>query len=543
MKQEQNQETFSTLDDYKQFLHRRKWHILLPLFICVGIAVAIAYLLPPVYRSSSTILIESQQVPQDLVRTTVTGFAEERIKAISAQILSRQVLLKIIKDFDLYPEERKKLATEEIIDKMRDDISVEMISAEVPDRRSGRAVTVNVAFTVSFEGTDPRKVMQVTNRLTSLFLEHNLKMREELAQTATSFLEDQAKVYRKRTQELEAKIAAFKQKHITELPELMGLNLQTERQLRQQIDDIDSQIRQAKNRLVYLQGQLATVSPDITVQGPTGQIITDPVQKLKMLRSQEISMEANLSPRHPDLIKLRQEIANLEKEVGNTQNRQELIDLLKLKEEDLKKKSADLKDKHPDIVKLKQEISELKKKIASLPASASSSSTYVGKPDNPAYINLQTQIKAAKIELAGLEARKKDLTQKWEEYIKRLEKMPEVEREYRELNRDYETAQAEYKQITAKLMEAKQGQTLEQRQASEKFTVIDPPQLPEKPVKPNRIAIILIGLVLGIGIGIGIASIVEMADTTIRTPADIKRITGRSPLVSILNADEVKGKK
>ncbi len=543
MRQEQNQEAFTTLEDYKQFLHRRKWHILVPLAICLGIAISLAYMLPPVYKSSATILIESQQVPQDLVRTTVTGYAEERIKAISAQILSRQVLLKIIKDFDLYSDERKKLTTEEILDKMRDDISVEMISAEVPDRRSGRAVTVNVAFTISYEGTNPRKVMQVTNRLTSLFLEHNLKMREDLAKTATTFLEEQAKLYRNRTKELEAKIAAFKQKHIKELPELMGLNLQTERQLRQQIDDMDSQIRQAKNRLVYLQGQLATVSPDLTINGPNGQVITDPVQKLKMLRSQEISMEANLSPRHPDLIKLRQEIASLEKEVGSSNNRQELVELLKFKQEELKKKLVDLKEKHPDIVKLKEEIAELKKKIASTPASSASHSTYAGEPDNPAYINLQTQIKAAQIELAALQERKKDLTKKWEEYLKRLEKMPEVERQYKELSRDYDTAQLEYKQIMAKLMEAKQGQTLEQRQASEKFTVIDPPQLPEKPVKPNRLAIILIGFVLGLGLGIGIAAIVEMADTTIRTPSDLRRITGHSPLVSILNAGEVKGKK
>ena len=109
--------------------------------------------------------------------------------------------------------------------------------------------------------------------------------------------------------------------------------------------------------------------------------------------------------------------------------------------------------------------------------------------------------------------------------------MPEVERQYRDLSRDYETAQFEYKKITAKL---------EQHQASEKFTVIDPPQLPEKPVKPNRLAIVLIGIVLGIGLGIGTAAIVEMADTTIRTPGDIKRITGKSPLVAIMNVSDIK---
>jgi len=539
MMQEATTQTFSTLDDYKHFLSRRKWYIAIPLLACVGISIALAYLLPPVYRSSSTILIESQQVPQDLVRTTVTGYAEERIKAITAQIFSRQVLLKIINDFGLYADQRDKMTTEEMVDKMRNDIAIEMISAEVPDRRGGRAVTVNVAFTVSYEGTDPRKVMQVTSRLTSLFLEHNLKLREDLARTTTAFLEEQAEEYKQRTKKLEEQIAKFKQKHLTELPELMGLNLQTERQLRQQIDDVDSQIRQARDRIVYLQGQLATVSPDIAVTGPEGRIVTDPAQKLKMLKSREISMAASLSPKHPDLIKLRQEIASLEKEVGTTENREVLRQLLREKQDELKKKSSQLRDRHPDIIKLNKEIQELQRQIKAAPSSGSSSS-YAGNPDNPAYINLQTQIKSAKIELASLRQRKKELTHKWEDYVQRLEKMPEVERQYRDLSRDYETSQLEYKKIMAKLMEARQGQTLEQHQASEKFTVIDPPQLPEKPVKPNRLAIVLIGIVLGIGLGIGTAAIVEMADTTIRTPGDIKRITGKSPLVSITNVSDVK---
>ena len=537
------QEAFTSLYDYKRFLSRRKWYIILPLAMVIGVSVALACLLPPVYRSTSTILIEAQQVPQDLIRTTVTGYAEERIKTITAQIFSRRVLMKIIKDFNLYADKRDEVPVEEIIDMMRNDIAVEMVSAEVPDRRGGRAVTVNVAFTVSYEGKDPQKVMDVTNRLTSLFLEHNLQLRKNLARTTTDFLQEQADQYRSITKKSEEKIAAFKQQHLTEMPELMGLNLQTERQIREKMADVDLQIRTLKDRIVYLDGQLATVSPDIPVRGSDGQV-ADPSARLRMLRSQQISMSASLSSRHPDMVKLRREIENLEKKVGHSENIIQLREMLRQRQEELKNKSAQLKPAHPDMVRLRREIDELKDKIARS-ARSDHDNLYRNEPTNPAYINLQTQIKAAGIELAGLKAQKKELAAKWEDYVSRLEKMPQVEKEYRDLTRDYEAARQQYSATMAKLMEARQGQSLEQHQAGEKFTVIDPPQLPERPIKPNRLAIVLIGVVLGTGVGIGAAALAEISDSTICIPADVKRITGTSPLVSIVDVSSElkKGKK
>ncbi len=538
------QSGLTTIEDYKDFLRRRKWQIIIPWILVTLIAGGIAYVLPPVYRSTSTILIESQQVPQDLIRTTVTGYAEERIKAITAQILSRQVLLKIVKDFDLYPKKRSNAPVEDILDQMKKDISIEMISAEVPDRRGGRPVTVNVAFTVSYEGHDPQKVMAVTNRLTSLFLEHNLQMREGLAKTTTKFLKQQLDQYREITRKLEEKIAKFKEAHIKELPELMNINFETERQLRHQIDSLDDQIRTLKDRIVYLEGQLATVSPDINTVDANGKIIADPAQRLKFLKNQLVTMEANLSPKHPDVIKLKREIAELEKQTGDTAQKTELEKLLKAKREKLRQLSSTLKPRHPDIIKLKKEIKTLEEQLAK--ARQKTSPTLDSAPTNPAYINLETQIKAAQIDLEGLKRKKRQLEAKWQDYVKRLEMMPSVEKQYRDLTRDYDAAQQQYRETMAKLMEAQQGQSLEQHQAGEKFTVIDPPELPERPIKPNRPAIVLIGFILGMGLGVGIAATAEMADSTIRTAKDVKRITGKPVLASIADVAKIKkirGKK
>ena len=533
-----------SLKEYADLLHRRKWQIFIPWLVVFGAITAIAYLLPPVYRSAATILIESQQVPQDLIRTTVTGFTEERIKSITQQILSRKILLNIIEDFDLYSEKRGKDPTEKILEDMRDDIFVEMVSAEVPDRRGGRPVTVNVAFTVSYEGRDPQKVMQVTNRLASLFLEHNLRMREGLAETTTELLERQLEQYRSLTQNLEERIARFKEAHITELPELMNLNLETERQLRRQIEGVDEQMRNLKDRKIYLEGQLVTVSPDSPLLNVSGQYIMDPKERLRALKSQAITLAATLSSKHPDVTKVRKEIAELEKEIGTLDKRLEMKEALRLKEQELKELKTSATEKHPDVLKLKKEIEKLKENVKDYEDKGKEGFDLdQAQPTNPAYISLQTQIKVAEMDLKGLKDKRQQLEQSWQDYVKRLEKMPQVELEYRVLIRDHDAAQKKYAETSAKLMEAHQGQSLEQLQAGEKFTIIDPPQLPEIPAKPKRIAISLIGFILGIAAGVGVGALMEFADSTIRSPKDIRRITGHPVLASIPDVAEVQKKR
>ncbi|PXF57308.1 MAG: lipopolysaccharide biosynthesis protein [Deltaproteobacteria bacterium] len=533
-----------SLKEYTDLLLRRKWQIFIPWLVVFGAITAIAFLLPSVYRSTATILIESQQVPQDLIRTTVTGFAEERIKSITQQIFSRKILINIIEDFDLYSEKRGKDPMEEILEDMRDDIFVEMVSAEVPDRRGGRPVTVNVAFTVSYEGRDPQKVMQVTNRLASLFLEHNLRMREGLAETTTELLEQQLEQYRGLTNDLEKRIARFKEAHITELPELLNLNLETERQLRRQIEGVDEQERSLKDRKIYLEGQLANVSPDPPLLNVSGQYIMDPKERLRALKSQAITLAATLSPKHPDVTKVRKEIAELEKEIGVLDKRLEMKDALHLKEQELKELKTGATDKHPDILKLKKEIEKLKENVKDYEDMGKKGFDLAqAQPTNPAYISLQTQVKVAEMDLKGLKDKRQQLEERWQDYVKRLENMPQVELEYRELVRDHDGAQRKYAETTAKLMEARQGQSLEQLQAGEKFTIIDPPQLPEIPVKPKRIAISLIGFILGIAAGVGVGAVMEFADSTIRSPKDIRRITGHPVLASIPDVGEVQKKR
>jgi len=335
---------------------------------------------------------------------------------------------------------------------------------------------------------------------------------------------------------LEEKIARFKEEHLTELPELMRLNLETERQVRRQIEGVEAKMLALEDRKIYLEGQLATISPNVLFRGDQ---VWEPRDRLKLLRSQAISLEASLSPKHPDVIKIRREIEELKKTVSVYDERRNLEEMLNDKEVQLEDLRNHTTDKHPDMLRLKQEISDIKIALADSQADEAGSAdpAFTG-ATNPAYINIHTQIKRTEIEMEALQTQRKELDVRWQQYVKRLEKMPQVEQDYQDLVRDYSSAQKKYNETLAKLMEARQAEGLEESQVGEKFTVVDPPHLPEKPVKPNRMAIVLIGFILGLGAGVGLGAVREFTDTSIRTVSDVKRITGVPVMAAIPDVQE-----
>jgi uncharacterized protein involved in exopolysaccharide biosynthesis len=512
--------------DYVDFIKRRKLYIIIP-FLCIFAVVGlITILLPSIYRSTTTILIEAQQIPVDLVRSTVTGYVEERIQTITQQIMSRSRLLEIINRFNLYQDLRDRYTTDEIVEEMREDIKFETINAEVISEKTGRPSTATIAFSISFEGKDPSKVQNVANVLASLYLEENLRTREQRAKTTSAFLEAELSSLNETIADLEKRIAAFKSSHIGELPELMQLNLQTEQQIRREMEEVDRQVRTLEDRKVYLEGQLATVKPDTPLIDATGRRVMDEKERLRLLKMEYISLSAKVSEKHPDIANLKKEISDLEKNIGDEGSFKEKHKELEYKRAELENLLSKYSEKHPDVIKLKKEINLLEKEVEALSKNAGMPKDISENPENPAYINLATQIRATEIEIASLKAKRPDLNKKWHECLRRIENTPRVEKDYVYLLRDYDTAKTKYQETTYKLMEAKRAEELEVAQSSEKFTIIDPAQLPEKPYKPNRLAIILIGFILATGSGIGFVSVTEYMDHSVRNPDELVKITG-----------------
>jgi succinoglycan biosynthesis transport protein ExoP len=526
-------EKLKDIHDYVDFIKRRKFYIIIP-FLCIFVLVGlITILLPSIYRSNTTILIEAQQIPVDLVRSTVTGYVEERIQTITQQIMSRSRLLEIINRFNLYQNLRDRFTTDEIVEEMRGDIKFETISAEVISEKTGRPSTATIAFNVSYEGKDPSKVQNVANVLASLYLEENLRTREQRAKTTTAFLEKELSSLNKTIADLEKRIAAFKSSHIGELPELMQLNLQTEQQIRREMEEVDRQIRTLEDRKVYLEGQLATVKPDTPLVDETGRRVLDAKERLRLLRMDYISLSARVSEKHPDIANLKKEISDLEKTIGDEGSFKEKQKELEYKKAELKNLQSKYSEKHPDVIKLKKEINLLEKEVEALSKNAGLPKDISENPENPAYINLSTQIRATEIEIASLKDKRPDLNKKWHEYLRKIENTPRVEKDYVYLLRDYDTAKIKYRETTDKLMEAKRAEELEEAQSSEKFTIIDPAQFPEKPYKPKRLAIILIGFILATGSGVGFGSVTEYLDHSVRTADDLAKITGVPVLSTI----------
>ncbi len=526
-----------------KIFRRRKIAFFIPATLVFLIITLIALLLPPIYKATTTILIEEQQIPPEYVKSTVTSYVEQRLQMITQQIMSYSRLMEIINKFNLYPEMRNKCTMEEIVDKMRKDIKLETINTEVVNKRTGRPVSATIAFTLSYEGKNPYKVQQVANVLASLYLEYNLKTREQQASSTTAFLQHELKELKKYITKLENKISKFKKEHLGELPEFININLQTIQRLNDNLNQIEAEIRSLQERKVYLEGQLALIQPFAPIITEDGKTIMNPSERLKYLRLKLISLQSTLSPNHPDIIKLKKEIKALEAQVGQTDETLEKIKQLN----ELQTKLADLKSKlgpkHPDVIKLQKNIEILSKELEDIdPINASTSKFDVEKPDNPAYINILTQIGSIDVQIKSLKEEEKKIKKKIEEYQNKLENTPSVEKEYNALLIDYQNARNKYNELMSKLMEARVAQEMEESQRGERFTIIDPAQLPEKPYKPKRLAIILIGFVLAIGAGIASVATCEYMDHSIKTAEELQQIVS-APILSVLPYIETQEEK
>ncbi|HBG04837.1 MAG: chain-length determining protein [Geobacteraceae bacterium GWC2_58_44] len=460
-----------TAQDFLDILKRRKSSIIVTAAAVFVISAVFAFLLPPHYRSSSTILIEDQEVPREFVNTTVTSYADQRLQTINQRIMGTDRLLEIIKKFNLYPELKVKWTTEEIVAKMRKDIKLSTISADVIDPRSGSPRQATIAFTLSYQGKSPQVVQQVAGELASLYLSENLATRERQSQGTTSFMEEEMKQVKAHLAETDAKISAYKQRNLNALPELAQANLQIAESTEHDIVSLNEQLRGLREKESYAASQLATISTDAASQDKT-------------------------------------RLAELRVRLGELKTR--------------------FTDEHPDVIKTRSELAELVKQLRS-----SGRDTADNKPDNVAYITLSSQLAGNRSEIDSVKRQIGAFTKKRDDYRKRIASTPGVEEGYRVLLDDRIHYQLKADELTKKFLEAKSAHGLEEVQKGERFSLIDAARLPETPVSPNIPAILLIGLLLGIGSGAGVAAIKEQSDHTARTPEQLYLATSLPVLACI----------
>ena len=517
------------LGDYIAGLKRRKKRIFAASGILLLLSIAIAFLLPPVYRSTSTILIEEQEIPPELVRSTITSFADQRIQVISQQVMTRANLMQIVERYNLYPRQRRHETNEEILMRMRDDIKLEIVNADVIDRRSGNKTTATIAFTLSYDGETAENAQKVANELTSLYLNENLKTRQEKAAETSTFLTEEVRRLGEHISDIESKLAAFKAQNVGRLPELVGLNMQMRDRTDAELLETDRQISLLQERKFYLEGQLAQIKPNSPMISAGGERILDSSERLKALESQYASAAGIYSAEHPDVIKMQREISALRKETGGSDSAAEQEKQLTRLRAELAASREKYSDDHPDVIKLKRSIASLEK---AEPAPKAASKDAI-KPENPAYIAFASQLRGTENELRTLIAKRAELKAKMASYEARIEQTPQVERVYLDLNRDHENSLRRYQELKAKQMEAQVAQELEKGSKGERFSLIDPPQYPEKPNSPNRLGILLLGLLLSIGGGLGYGAVLESLDQSVKSAKELAGLAVAPLLASI----------
>ena len=559
------------LSDYVQVLRRRKGLIFSVMALILTTSLGFAFGMPAIYRSTATILIEQQEVPQDFVRTLVTSYAEQRIQVISQKILSTKNLITLIEKYNLYHDARKVDPIESVIEKMRENIKLEMVSADVVDPRSGQARSATIAFTLSFEDHSAKLAQSVANELVTLFLNENIRNRTETAIEASTFLSAEGDKLRNTISALEAKLAQFKEENAEALPELAELNMQMMNRTEQEILEVKRQITALNERKIYLAAELAQqpetideqrYNPSYDIQRQKyemalqkhqfemqrrARIGNEPDTRLEALQTEYLAAVSKYSTGHPDVQRLKREIDSLKVEVGVSSSDTTAIDIrIKGLEAQLSSARERYSADHPDVRRYERELAQLESQrnadVVKFNKSSSSNfpSYNVTQPQfltktrpNPAHVQLKAQLDAADSDLASLNNKIGELEAKYSDYELRLTKTPQVEREYRDLVRDFDTATAKYREITSKQLEAQLAQSLESERKGERFTLIEPPLLPEEPYKPNRLAIAFLGLVFSFAGGIGAASMAEALNDSVRGRHGVLEMLGETPLAVI----------
>jgi polysaccharide biosynthesis transport protein len=525
--------------EYVAVLRRHKFLILAVTVIFAAATAVIALALPAVYRSQATILVQEQEVPPELVRSTVTSYADERIQVISQQVLTRAVLLQLVEKYDLYEKYRDRARTDDIIEFMRKDIKIATIDANISDRSSGRRVNATIAFNISYDSPHPDRAQKVVNELVSLYLNENVKARQQSAAETTAFLTQEADRLGTQIQDIETKLAAFKRRNLGRMPDSSAVNLQLAERTDSELLRIDREISMLQDRRFALESQLSIITPNLPpVISGTIDRVQPSEERLRTLQAQYATASALYGADHPDIRRLQREISMLKGESGPANTERDFAETLKQLEGELAKLKERYSEDHPDIQRLRRSIAALKASggkdtVSARTADKVTASDPVRRYENPAYIALLNQIENTKREVSQLTALKEDMRAKQRTYDSRLLQIPEVEREYRDLTRDYENAQTRYREVRAKQMQAEIAQELEKNKKAERFSLTEPANLPHKPHHPNRLQIMLGGLIASFGAGLGLAWLREAFDASIKGPLELARIA-TAPLLTAI---------
>jgi succinoglycan biosynthesis transport protein ExoP len=468
---EEQQSEGIDIQRYLQVFRRRHIHFLVPLFLGWLLVWGASWVLPARYKSSTLILVEQPTMPKNYVESNVSDDLQNRLQSITQQILSRTRLLLIIDRLHLYSGGRRHLTPDEKVERIRKDIDIVLVR----DARDDQIT----AFTISYSALDAHVAQQVTSELSSLFINDNLKVRQQQSEDTTKFIESQLENARASLAEQEAKVREFKGNHEGGLPSQEASNLQILSGLQAQLQNEQDTLNTAKQQRVYLQTL---------------------IEQYRTLHASPAS-------------------------VDGTPTSDQDIDRLKAKLADLQSRYT---EHYPEVESLKDEIAKaerMRETINAEPKTRGIGMRQSGAADgshNSATLQLQGQLQANQVEIANREQSIIELKVRVNEYQNRLNSEPASEEQLADLTRGYDQSKANYDELLKKQNESEMATSMEHMQQGERFSILDPPSLPLKPDFPNRLKFCAIGLGLGLVFGFVVAGGFEFMDDRLHNEKEIK---------------------
>ncbi len=464
-----------TIEEGLRIALARRWMIAVPLVVGAIVGAMAYQWLPAEYQSETLIMVIPQRIPDSYVKSTVTANVEDRLRSISEQIMSRSRLERIIQDLDLYKDRRSAgMIMEDVVQRMRDDIEVKLEGKES-------------SFRVTYSSPDPRVAQIAAERLAALYIEENLRDRENLAENTSQFLESQLEDAKRRLIEQEKKLEGYRRRYAGQLPSQLDGNLQSLQSAQMQLQALGESMNRARERRLLVERQIADVEalPAEVATSASG-IAAAPqaplAQQLETARARLEQLTSRYTSDHPDVLATEQTVRELQ---------------------------AKLQETRPHLSEASPERS------ASLAELARQKRVR----------DLQAELEVIDRQLATAQAEEGQLKSTMAEYRGKIDMLPTRESELVELTRDYATLQQTYASLLQKREDSKLAANLERRAIGEQFKILDPASLPERPHnQPRRLVVLFGGPVAGFFLGLLLVGADRYRDSTFKNEDDVFRV-------------------
>jgi succinoglycan biosynthesis transport protein ExoP len=431
--------------DYVSFVHRRRWWLLTPMASSVVVGIALASFLPKEYKSSTTLGVSAPMVSPDLVSQSTSLAAEDRLRAISQQLLSIPILDRVLREEKPQPD----LPEDMQISEMRKNIEITIPDPVAAISDVKRLDTV----VVSYSDEEPARAQRITSRLAAVFVDENSKSRTERAEDTSAFIATQLRANQARLADLEARLRQAKESHMGQLPEQTQANLQVLAGLRQQLEANATSLRGEQDRLSMIERQMELYNhetADLALQGRGREAMQGPGARVAALQQELNAARSTYTAKHPEVVRLQEELESAKRDAA--------VDRQKPSEQ-------------------------------------------AARALDPAYRQFASDRDAARLRIADMQRTAQDIQRQITTYQGRVEAAPMVEQQLATVQRDYDLEKIQYSELTTKLHSATIAENVERNRSGEQFTVLYPASYPLTPTKPVLWRLLVLSIAGGTCLG------------------------------------------